>query len=90
MDKDLFTSLHKVSTHLVEKELSCEFPPKSMEGFVHMICQFPLIVHTLTEDQVRLWHERCGEDVSYLDATGTIIANYNGKQVLYFSCPTPT
>jgi hypothetical protein len=36
------------------------------------------------EDQVRLWHSRCSNDISDLDATGTIVANYNGKRVLYY------
>ena len=35
------------------------------------------------EDQVRLWHHRCGDDISCLDAAGTIVANHNGKKVLY-------
>ncbi len=35
------------------------------------------------EDQVRLWHRRCGDDISYLDATGTIVASHSGKRVLY-------
>ena len=50
-----------------------------------MICQFLLIVHVCMEDQVRLWHERCGNDISYINATGTIIANYSGKRVLYYA-----
>ena len=36
------------------------------------------------EDQIRLWNHRCGDDISYLDATGTIVANHNGKRVLYY------
>ena len=85
MDKDMFKLLQKIRLHLTEKQSSCEFPPNSIEGFVHMICQFPLIVHMWTEDQVRLWHERCGNDISYINATGTIIANYSGKRVLYYA-----
>ena len=85
MDKDMFKSLEKVRLNLVQKESSRELPPASTQGFVHMICQFPLIVHMWIEDQVRLWHERCANDVSYLDATGTIIANHNGKRVLYYA-----
>ena len=85
MDKNVFKSLQKIRLHLTEKESSRDFPPNSIEGFVHMICQFPLTVHMWTEDQVRLWHERCGDDISYIDATGTIIANHNGKRVLYYA-----
>ena len=38
-----------------------------------------------TEDQVRLSHELAGKDVSYIDATGTIVRNHNDKRVLYYA-----
>jgi hypothetical protein len=37
------------------------------------------------ENQVRLWHGRCKNDISYLDATGTLVANHGGKRVLYYA-----
>ena len=36
------------------------------------------------EEQVRLWHRHCVSDISYLDATGTIVRNHNGKRALYY------
>ena len=85
MDKDITKSLEKIRQTLIEKESSRECPPNHGHGgFVHTICFHPLIVHMWIEDQVRLWHRRCGDDISYLDATGTIVANHNGKRVLYY------
>ena len=80
MDKDLVRSIDILRNLLIEEESSREIPPSVVEGFVHMICFLPLIVYMWTEDQVRLWHELSGKDVSYLDAMGTIIGNHNGKR----------
>ena len=38
-----------------------------------------------SEGQVRLWCDRVLHDVAYLDATGTIVGNYNGKRSLYYA-----
>jgi ubiquitin C-terminal hydrolase len=85
MDKDITKSLDKIRQKLYEKESARDYPPSPGHGgFVHTICYHPLIVHMWIEDQVRLWHRRCANDVSYLDATGTIVANHNGKRVLYY------
>lgn len=85
MDKDLVKSLEKVRQKLIEEEASRECPPDPVHGgFVHTISYRPLIVHMWIEDQIRLWHHRCGDDISYFDATGTIVANHNGKRVLYY------
>ena len=85
MDKDVCTSLNKVRNSLTEQESERELPPNVVEGFVHMICLYPLIVYMWTEDQVRLWHELAAKDISYLDATGTIVGNHEGKRVLYYA-----
>ena len=84
MDKDLVKSLEKVRQKLIKEEASRECPPDPAHGgFVHSISYRPLIVHMWIEDQIRLWHHRCGDGISYLGATGTIVANHNGKRVLY-------
>ena len=86
MDKDLGTSLELIRLKLIEKESSREVPPSpAHEGFVRTISIYPLVVHMWTENQVRVWHGRCKEDVSYLDATGTLVANHGGKRVLYYA-----
>ena len=36
------------------------------------------------ERQIRLWHDLCKKECCYLDATGTIIANWYGRRVLYY------
>ena len=85
MDKDITKSLEKIRQMLIEKESARDCPPNPGHGgFVHTICYHPLIVHMWIEDQVRLWHRRCADDISYLDATGSIVANHNGKRVLYY------
>ena len=38
-----------------------------------------------SEGLVRLWHDRVLHDVAYLDATGMIVGNYNGKRSLYYA-----
>ena len=38
-----------------------------------------------TERQVRLWHDLCQKPAAHLDATGTIVGNWNGKKVLYYA-----
>ena len=86
MDKDLGNSLQMIRLELIEKESSRQVPPSSgHDGFVHTIGIYPLVVHMWNESQVRLWHGRCKNDISYLDATGTLIADHGGKRVLYYA-----
>jgi hypothetical protein len=64
MDRDITKSLDKIRQKLIEKESSRERPPNPGHGgFVHTIGYHPLIVHMWIEDQVRLWHNRCGDDI---------------------------
>ena len=78
-------SLEKVRQKLIKEEASQEcLPDQAHGGFVHSNSHRRLIVHMWIEDQIRLWHHRCGDDISYLDATGTIVANHSGKRVLYY------
>ena len=82
MDKDLGKSLEIIRRELIEKESSRQVPPfAAHDGFVHTIGIHPLLVHMWTETQVKLWHGRCKNDISYLDATGTLIANHGGKRL---------
>ena len=85
MDKDVIKSLSMIRSSFIDEENKKEIPPHFLDGFMHLISHYPLLVHMRTEDQVRLWHERCQKDIAYIDATGTIIANYEGKQVLYYA-----
>ena len=86
MDKDLGKSLEIIQRELIEKESSRQVPPSAAhDGFVHTIGIHPLLVHMWTETQVKLWHDRCKNDISYPDATGTLIANHGGKRVLYYA-----
>ena len=86
MDKDLGNSLQMIRLELIEKESSCQVPHSlGHDGFVHTIGIYPLVVHMWNESQVRLWHGRCKNDISYFDATGTSIADHGGKCVLYYA-----
>ena len=42
------------------------------------------MIHLLTVRQIRLWHELCQKENSYLDATGTKIADWEGRSILYY------
>ncbi|XP_046844891.1 uncharacterized protein LOC124438735 [Xenia sp. Carnegie-2017] len=85
-DKDLSCSLEKIRRTLLGKETTREFPKsKAHDGFVHTIAMHPLIVPMGLENEVRLWHGGCKNDISYLDATGTLVADHNGKRVLYYA-----
>ena len=75
LDKNTTLSLDKLRRQLIDQENSREIPPTSISGFIHNTCHFPLVIYMWTEDQVRLWHELAGKDVSYIDATGTILRN---------------
>ena len=67
---------------LIEKECSCECPPNPGHGgIVHTICFHPLIVHMWIKYIYGIVTARM---ISYLDATGTIVTNHNGKRVLYY------
>ena len=86
MDKDLDNSLEMIRLKLKDKESSRAVPPSaSHNGFVHTIGMYPFVVHMWTENQVRLWHGRCKNDISYLDATGTLVTDHGGKRVLYYA-----
>ena len=57
-------SLEKVRQKLIKEEASRECPPDPAHGgFVHSISYRPLIVHMWIEDQLQLWHHRCGDDI---------------------------
>ena len=60
MDKNLEV-VRKSQTKIDKREASRECPPDpAYGGFVHSISYCPLIVHMRIEDQIRLWHHRCG------------------------------
>ena len=85
ISKDMVESLLMIRKLFIEKESSRNKPPSKIEGFIHTISVHPLIVCMWTESQVRLWHDRVLHDVAYLDATGTIVGNHNGKRSLYYA-----
>mgnify|MGYP002803810279 CR=1 FL=1 len=85
LSKDMVESLLIIRKLFIEKERLRNKPPSKIEGFIHTISVHPLIVCMWSEGQIRLWHDRVLHDVAYLDATGTIVANYNGKRSLYYA-----
>ena len=85
ISKDLVESLLAIRQLFIEKENSRNKPPSKIQGFIHTISVHPLTVCMWSEGQVRLWHDRVLHDVAYLDATGTIVGNYNGKRSLYYA-----
>ena len=38
-----------------------------------------------TKGQVMLWHDKALNDVACLDATGTIVGDYNGERLLHYT-----
>ena len=85
IEKDVMNSLKKVMDELIKREGGRVMPPKIITGFVHAISSYPLWVYMWNEDQLRLWHHLCAEDIAYLDATGTIVRDFMGKRVLYYA-----
>jgi hypothetical protein len=85
MDKDIVHSLIKVKDKLIKEDNDRAMPPKYVKGFVHTISHFPLVVHMWTESQIRTWHHISHKDISYIDATGTIVKDYDDKRVLYYA-----
>ena len=85
ISKDIVESLVAIRQLFIEKENSRNMPPSKIQGFIQTISVYPLTVCMWTEGQVRLWHDRVLHDVAYLDATGTIVGNYDGKRSLYYA-----
>ncbi|XP_028396774.1 uncharacterized protein LOC114520652 [Dendronephthya gigantea] len=83
--RDMVESLDAIRKLFIQEENSRNKPPAKIDGFIHMISLHPLIVCMWTEGQVMLWHDRVLNDVAYLDATGTIVGDYNGKRSLYYA-----
>ena len=76
----MWTSLRVAKNIFIQAEES----NKKLSGYIHYIAMEPLVIHLWTERQIRLWHDLCKRECCYLDATGTIIANWYGRRVLYY------
>ena len=82
--KDMVESLLIIRKLFIEKERLQNKPPSKIEGFIHTISVHLFIVCMWSKGQVKIWHDIVLHDVAYLDATGTIVGNYNGKRSLYY------
>ena len=59
------------------------------QGYIKFIAITPLVVHLWTEGQVQLWHNIGKTQLAFLDARGTVIADWGGNRVLYYALAVP-